>query len=171
MSHLVLIILLTAAGLALVAGEFLIPTLGLMALLATASLVGAVYLAYLSSLTAAIVLAVALALAMPFYLYLLAKVLPDTPLGRRLMLSPPKVDAGTGTPEIAVQSQLVGQHAVAESDLRPSGAIRVAGRRLIATAESGYVTRGSKVEIIKAVGSNVIVREVPTDHNTQPSAQ
>src|SRR5450759_2265923 len=101
--HLVLIILLVAAGLALVAGEFLIPTLGLMAMLATASLVGAVYLTYLSSLTAAIALAAAVVLALPFYLYVLAKVLPNTPLGRRLTLSPPSLAAGTGTPEIEVQ--------------------------------------------------------------------
>jgi membrane-bound serine protease (ClpP class) len=167
MNHLVLIILLTAAGLALVAGEFLIPTLGLMALLATASLVAAVYFTYLLSLSAAIALSAAIVLATPFYLYLLAKVLPNTPLGRRLTLSPPTMPAGTGTPEIEIQTGLVGQHATAESDLRPSGAIRVAGRRLIATAESGYITRGAKVEIIKAVGANVVVREAPPEQPKQ----
>ena len=167
MNHLVLIILLTAAGLALVAGEFLIPTLGLMALLATASLIGAVYLTYLANLTAAIALAAGVVLAMPFYLYLLARVLPNTPLGRRLTLSPPTVSAGTGTPEIEMQTGLVGQQATAESDLRPSGAIRVSGRRLIATAESGFITRGAKVEIIKAVGTNVVVRETPPEQPKQ----
>lgn len=165
--NLILIILLTAAGLALVAGEFLIPTLGLMALAATACLVGAVYLTYQISLTAAVILGAALVLATPFYLYILAKVLPNTPLGRRLTLSPPVMNAGTGTPEIEMQTGLVGQQATAESDLRPSGAIRVAGRRLIATAESGFISRGAKVEIIKAIGTNVVVRETSPEQPKQ----
>jgi len=91
-----------------------------------------------------------------------AKYLPSTAFGRLLSLQPPKKRPGEGTPEAPQQESLLGQTAVAETNLRPSGAIRIGGERLIATAETGYIRAGASVQIVKAIGTNVIVRELKT---------
>ena len=49
---------------------------------------------------------------------------------------------------------------MAETTLRPSGAIRIDKKRVIATAETGFIEEGATVKIVKAVGMNVVVREV-----------
>jgi len=53
----------------------------------------------------------------------------------------------------------VGRTGMAETLLRPSGAIRVDGKRIIALSESGIITKGQPVKVVRAGGSNVIVRK------------
>lgn len=60
----------------------------------------------------------------------------------------------------AFEKELIGGEAEVINDLKPSGFISKEGRRLPALSESGYLMKGTKVEIIKGQGSSYIVKEV-----------
>lgn len=144
----------------LFAAEICTPTFGLLAVAAVGCLVGAVYLCFTISPSLGVVAVVALVFLIPAYLWAMIKYLPRTALGRILQLRAQSKDPGEGTPDAAELEALLGRSAVAETTLRPSGAIRIDDKRVIATAETGFIKEGATVKIIKAVGMNVVVREV-----------
>ena len=153
-----LIVGLILAGIVLLLLEVLTPSLGLLGTLAVASLVGAVYFAFTINPVVGWVLLCLLAVTMPIYLVLLVRWLPHSPLGKHVFLGRIKVSRGEGTPEADTYQGLVGKSGVAETQLGPSGAVRVEHQRIIALAESGVIEKGEAVTVIKATGTNVIVR-------------
>ena len=158
-----LIIALVFCALLLLAVEICTPTFGLLALAAVACLAGAVYQCFAISHILGVVMIVVLAVTVPVYLWAMIKYLPNTPIGSILQLRARRREPGEGTPDAAELESLVGTTAVAETSLRPSGAIRVNHKRIIATAEAGFIEKGASVEIIKAGGADVVVREVLPD--------
>jgi membrane-bound ClpP family serine protease len=155
-----LVLALLIGALLLFAAEVCTPMFGLLAAAAVACLAVMVYLLFTISQPLGIVVIVLLIFLLPVYLWAMVKYLPRTAVGRLLQLGTRRKRAGEGTPEADAQEPLVGKTAVAETILRPSGAIRVDGKRLVATAEAGFIAKGATVKIIKAVGMNVVVREV-----------
>ncbi len=155
-----LIIVLFFCALLLIAIEVCTPTFGLLAFAAIACQAGMVYLCFGINQAFGVVVLVVLVFAIPAYLWAMIKYLPKTAVGRILQLRVERKDSGEGTPDAAELESLVGATAVAETPLRPSGAVRVNHKRIIATAEAGFIEKGATVKIIKAVGMNVVVREV-----------
>ena len=105
-----------------------------------------------------IVLLVAIIVIAPVYLVFMVRWLPTTAIGQRLFLKRLAVDAGEGTPEADTLGQMVGKTGLAETMLRPSGAVRVDGQRVIALCESGTIEKGQSVLVLRAAGANLIVR-------------
>jgi len=155
-----LIIALVFCALLLLAVEICTPTFGLLALAAMACLTGAVYQCFVISQVFGVVMIVVLAFAIPVYLWAMIKYLPKTPIGSILQLRARRRAPGEGTPDAAELESLVGDTGVAETSLRPSGAIRVNHKRIVAMAEAGFIEKGATVEIIQAGGADVVVREV-----------
>ncbi|PWA12472.1 hypothetical protein DCC39_05515 [Pueribacillus theae] len=58
---------------------------------------------------------------------------------------------------------LVGHIGQTVTPLRPSGIIDVGSERLDVVSEGGYIQQGKQVEIVKAVGSRIVVREIRHD--------
>lgn len=156
----VLIIVLLFCALLLFAVEVCTPTFGLLALAAVACLAAMVYLCFGIHRAFGVAMVLVLVFAVPAYLWAMIRYLPKTVVGRVLQLRAERKDPGEGTPEAAELELLVGATAVAETTLRPGGAVRVKHKRVIATAEAGFIEKGATVKIIKAVGANVVVREV-----------
>ena len=154
-----LIIALLFCALLLFAVEVCTPTFGLLAVTAIACLAGVVYLCFGINPAFGVVMIVVLVFAVPAYLWAMIKFLPKTAVGRILQLRAQRRGPGEGTPDAAELESLVGAAAVAETSLRPSGAIRAGHKRIIATAESGFIEKGAAVRIIKAGGADVVVRE------------
>ncbi len=151
---------LVAGALVMFLLEIVTPTFGVLAGLGICALGGAVYLCFTVSEAHGMVALVGTVVLVPTYLVLLVKVLPRSPLGRRLFLAKPPTGRAEGTPEAESNRSLLDREGTVETPLRPTGAVRIEGRRVIATAESGWVPRGSTVRVIRAVGSNVTVRQV-----------
>ena len=158
-----LILALLIAAMLLFAAEVCTPMFGVLAGAGAACLAGMVYFCFKLSPALGVVAVVLMIFFVPTYLWVMGKYLPRTAIGRRLQLGGQKKPAGEGTPDVAEQELLVGKIALAETILRPSGAIRVEGKRMHATAETGFIPRGATVKIIKAVGMNVVVRQVPSE--------
>ena len=107
-----------------------------------------------------VAVSVALVTAVPIALVVTLKFLPDSALGGALRLDARRAGRGEGTPAARKERTLLGRTAVAETALHPSGAIRLDESRVIARAETGFIEKGATVKIVKAVGMNVVVREV-----------
>ena len=152
------ILALFAAAWVFIFLEILTPMFGLLAAAGIAALVAAVWLTFRISGGWGVVSAIVAVLVTPVYAYYLVKYLPRSGLGRRLFL--PKADRGRGEglPEASARQALVGKTGTAETTLRPTGAVRVDGKRVIASAESGMIERGAAVRVIRASAMEIIVR-------------
>jgi len=157
-----IIIALIFAALVLLLLEILTPSFGVLAAMAIAALAAAVYFGFTIHSTLGVVMILAMLVGIPVYLVYLVKVLPKTPLGRRLFLRNRKASPGEGTPEAVHLLALVGKTGTAETLLRPSGSVRIDGQRVDAIAESGMIEKDTPVKVIRARGTDVIVRVAET---------
>ncbi|NIA22439.1 MAG: hypothetical protein GWP05_10850 [Anaerolineaceae bacterium] len=159
---LLIIALLIFAGLVLLALEMMTPMFGLFMAMGVGAFIAAVTLTFIKvSPVLGVILIIAIVILVPLYMYLVARKLPNAPLSKKLFLSRrPEAQPGEGTPEAAEHAELVGKTGLAETTLRPSGAVRIEGRRVIASAESGLIEQGTTVKVIDASGMNVVVRAV-----------
>jgi len=152
---------LIVAALLLFLFELLTPSFGVMTAFGVAALAGAVYLAFakIGRITGTVMTA-AFVLAVPAYFGLLIKFLPRTAVTQKLFLRRTGTNQAAGTPEAEENKALIGKTGTTETQLRPAGAVRIDGRRIIAIAESGVIEKGQNVQVISLSGSNIVVRAV-----------
>ena len=160
MEKIALIVALIIAGLVTFLLEILTPTFGLLALVGMMASVASVWLAFTISSIFGWVLIVLLVVGVPAYLSLMIKLLPRSPVGKKLFLGKVDTAKAQATPQLEQNESLVGQTGVAETLLRPSGAVRIAGKRVIGIAESGIIQKGVKVKVLRTYGPDVIVQAV-----------
>lgn len=151
---------LLLAAMVLLALEVCTPSFGLLGACGIAALGAAVWQAFTIGPLAGALTVLGILIGTPTYLTLLVRILPRTPLGRRLFLRKAASGTGEAVPDADELRELVGQTGTAETLLRPAGAVRVGGRRLAALSESGLIARGSEVKVIGTSGGNLIVRKV-----------
>jgi len=154
------IVVLVLAAMLLIVAEICTPTFGVLIALALACMAGAVYLCYTLNDVVGIVATIAAIVGLPAYALAAVKIIPRTPLGRMLLLRRKVAKPGGGTPEAGGLGRLVGRTTKADTVLRPSGTVRIDGKRIVAQAESGMIEKGRDVKIVKATGTHVVVREV-----------
>ncbi len=138
--------------------EILTPMFGLLASLGIAALAGAIWAAYSINNVFGVVVLVGTIVWAPTYLILLVRVLPKTPLGKRLFLQRARKADGEAAPEAEKYESLIGSEGVAATLLRPSGAVQIDGQRIIAISEQGVIKKGTSVRVVGASSMNVIVR-------------
>ena len=91
-------------------------------------------------------------------LILMMKAFPHTRTGKRMILHT-ALDAESGyVGSSEGMEALVGQAGVADSDLRPSGMVRIDGRRVDAVADGLYVDQGQAVQVVQVDGNRVVVK-------------
>lgn len=155
-----LILALVVAAMLLIVVEICTPTFGLLGVLAIAAVGWAVYLCYTLNTVAGMAATIAAIILMPAYTVVAVKVLPKTVIGRKIGLRRRAVAAGEGTPEAEGLGRYVGRVIKAETLLRPSGFVRIDGKRVVAEAESGLIEKGQSVKVVRAGGASVTVRKV-----------
>jgi membrane-bound serine protease (ClpP class) len=138
--------------------EIMTPTFGVLVILALVAAVGAVFYAFRIGPVVGICVLVGVILGVPAFLYVSIKMLPKTPLGKRLLLKKAPDATNQATPQAAELAELVGKTGRTESILRPTGRIVVDGRRYDARTEEEFLDAGVEVTILKARGSDVVVR-------------
>jgi membrane-bound ClpP family serine protease len=102
--------------------------------------------------------------AAPTLFFLGLRVMPHTPLGRRIILGGPATQEQDTLPatDAATEAlrELVGQQGEVVTDLRPIGTVRVAGKRYDALSDMGLVRAGSAVKVVAVEDGQVKVRPV-----------
>jgi membrane-bound serine protease (ClpP class) len=159
---LALALLALVIGLGLVVLEFLIPSFGVIGITAAACLGGAIILAFIEHTGWGFAFLCAVIVGVPAMLALGARLLPHTPLGRRLILSGP-VTAGSGAGIPAERlARLVGRRGIALTPLRPAGAATIDEARVDVVAETDWIDAQTPVEVVRVNEFRVVVRPCAT---------
>jgi membrane-bound serine protease (ClpP class) len=157
-------ILMLALGLGALAVEILVlPGFGVAGVLGTVLVAGATVMTLLGSaptgrdivqafavLGTSVVITVAIA-------YAWLRHLPSSGRFKGLLLRD-QAEAADGFIAALPRGDLVGQHGVALTDLRPSGTAKVAGERVDVVTEGEYLDVGSGIEVVRSDGYRHVVR-------------
>jgi membrane-bound ClpP family serine protease len=175
-------LLLLGVGIVLLVVEAFVPTGGILGLITAVAFLASLVAMYLWSPAAGLLMTVVLVLIAPFAGWLLIKLWKKSPIVRAYTLEsgPAKVVTAEGTSLDAVDpfdpdaaqlasdharseriralAALIGERGIAETPLRPSGFARIDGRRVDATAESGFIDAGTPVRVVSIVDGTLKVR-------------
>lgn len=148
-------IVLQLIGVIVIVAEILIPSGGILALIATAAFGYSLYSAFSSvSTNAGIVLLIADLILIPILVVIGFKFLAKSPVTLKKQLS-----SGEG---VKVQksslSQFLGAQGEALTDLRPAGIAIVNNERLDVVTEGKYLDKGSSIIVVSVTGNQVIVK-------------
>jgi len=152
-------LVLLAAALLLVVVEIFVPSAGLISVVA--GIVGVAGIACLfqvdkvwgfAGILAALVL-------VPMIFALGIKVMPSTPLGKRMLYG----ESGKHQPVIPEEhggelEALLDAEGEALTDLRPVGIARIEGQRIDVLSEIAFIPAGAKVRVTSVEGSQIKVR-------------
>lgn len=161
-------VLLLILGIVLVFCEVFIPSLGLLGVLAAASFVGSIALAFQVSAVAGWVFAGSTIVIVPLAIRYGLKVFPGTQWGKRVILAPDPTLSGTGARGL---DALVGAQGRVISPLRPSGTAIIDGRRLDVVTEGLMIEKGRPVRVIRVEGNRVVVGPVHADRQHETGAR
>lgn len=149
-------------GLALVMLEIFIPSGGILGFLSAITILGSIYVAFANggAKTGFTFVGVAI-VGIPVAVVLALKYLPDTPIGRRLLLGVPKEDEvlSETDPRHALRL-LIGKFGKATSAMLPGGTVAIEGRSYEAVSESGAIDKGEPVEVVLVRTNRLVVRKV-----------
>lgn len=158
-----LIILLALAGIVLICLEIILPGM-ILGLAGIVALISAVILAFSSAeldslgMSGRTLTAASILFAATFLIGMWLKYFDRVPGGRALVLTRMNKDKVAGTET----TEYLGSRGVALTDLRPSGKVKISGlpKTCDIVAETGFIERGSSIEVIKVDGRRVLVRKI-----------
>ncbi len=156
-----LALLAIAALLAVV--ELFLPTAGILALVSLTVAGAGVFCLFRYDTTWGLIGTLIVIVGGPVAAILGLQIMPNTPLGRRLVLGNPNDEDLGPNPVDASANQLnalMGQEGIVISDLRPIGVIRINDRHYDALAESTLIRAGTKIRVTIIEGNQLKVRAV-----------
>ena len=161
-------ILLGAAAFGVFFVEFVIPSGGILAILCVLCAIASVTLGFMHDPTLGMSLLALYALAAPFMLMLGLRLATKSPIGRRMVLSTADpARTGSGIFENSIALPPVGAIGESITPLRPSGFVRIDGRRLDASAEGNLIDAATPIEVISIRDGQLRVRpRTPQDPAT-----
>ncbi|MFW6291947.1 MAG: NfeD family protein [Spirochaetota bacterium] len=163
---------LLGAGILAIYLEIFVPAAGLIGLGGGGMIVAGVVLGYVyhDPLTGSIVLIVSLVLT-PTAVFLGLKAFPNTPMGKRLILSADRSEGRSregndGPNGAAAEGDLYahltpGTEGEAVTVLRPSGTGRFGRARVSVVTSGEFIESGAPIRIVRVEGNRVVVREAP----------
>ncbi|WP_428386273.1 NfeD family protein [Mucisphaera sp.] len=150
-------VILIAVGLGLVVLEFFVPSAGVLALAASASLVVGIVMLFISDTTLGLFATLFALVLLPVIVGTGLRILPHTPVFRMLTLGSNQEAEEAAA---AKKSTRVGQEGVALKDLRPVGMCEIGGERIECLAQGGVIDAGSRVRVVSEDAFQVKVAAV-----------
>lgn len=151
-------ILLLGLGLALVVAEVLFPSFGVLSVLATAAIVGAVVLAFREGTDVGLQFLIATAVLVPAMILTGLKLFPRSPVGKKMVVEGLSFESQAATDPRDLE--LVGTEGTIEADCRPAGMARLAGRRVDVVTRGEWIEAGQEVVVTEVRGNRVVVARV-----------
>ena len=149
------ILLLFGLGLILILAEVLIPSMGMLGILASLCVVGSIAWAFTEDMQSGLTMLFVAAVLVPGVVMIALKILPHSPLTRKLMAQGFTFDDGEATD--ARDQGLLGARGVVEAPLRPAGMARIDGRRVDVVSRGELIEAGTGVRVIEIQGNRVLV--------------
>lgn len=156
-SSIIFPIILQVAGVVVIIAEIILPSGGLLSLLAAGVLGYSLYYVFNSiSTQAGFIFVAADIVLLPILLIIGIKLLAKSPVTLRKNLSS-EDGVSSQSPEL---EQYAGQEGVAISNLRPSGTALISGKRVDVVSRGEYIDKDSKIIVSSVKGNQIIVSEV-----------
>lgn len=152
---LALAILLLGLGLGLIVAEVLFPSFGVLSLLASVAIIASLATAFGIDTSTGVNFLIAVALLVPAAILGGMRLFPHSPVGRRMVVSGLSFKARAATDERDLQ--LVDATGEVETDLRPAGTARLAGRRVDVVSRGELIEAGAPIRVIEVSGNRVVV--------------
>jgi membrane-bound serine protease (ClpP class) len=133
---------------ALIVAEVFVPSGGVISIFALACLIGGVAIFYTHTKVGWIGVVIAIVMV-PSVLIIAYRIFPKTRFGRAVILTPSERQQGDAIPDTPELKELLGAVGEVLTPLRPVGMCDFSGQRVECVAESGYVDKGKKVEVIR----------------------
>ena len=155
-------VILLIIGLILVLLEVLLPSGGMISVLASVAIIAAAVLGFQHSAAGGAVILVVTFVCIPVLVAFGLKVFPQTAVGRRMLLIPTKsqaeagVDAPAGVSDIDYSS-LVGKAGNTVTPLRPSGIAEINGQRYSVVASGEMIDKDVEIVVLRVEGNSVVV--------------
>jgi len=158
-------ILLLIAGLVLIVLEVLLPSGGVLSVLAAGALVGSIILGFMAGTSTGITLLIIVAVVVPIMIIIGFNILPHTPIGKRMALRPEQTQQthrSAPTKSIADEdySRLQGKTGKAITALRPCGIGEIDGERVSVVAQGEMIEKDTPIVVLNIEGNNVIVDQI-----------
>ena len=157
---LLLAIFLFVLSAVLIVLEIFIPSFGIITLCSVACLLGGLWLFFSYGTVWGVVGIILAAVIIPIVIVVIYKNFPKTKLGHQLLMEPQKRKPGEGVPDSERLSALMGCQGEVLTTMRPVGKCQFDSGKFECIAESGFVEKGAKIEVIKVESSQVTVREI-----------
>lgn len=95
--------------------------------------------------------------------FIIAKFLPKVPYANRLMLAPPTSAEGVAEavlPGAEEAASLLGAIGTTNTPLRPAGVVRFGDKFIDVVSDGGFISAGTRVQVIAVEGVRIVVKEV-----------
>lgn len=148
-------ILLLTLGLGLIVAEIFFPSFGVLSVLATGAIVGAIAMAFQESSATGMRFLLATAVLVPAVIVLGFKLFPKSPFGRHMVAGGLSFASQKATDERDLA--LLGTLGTVEADCRPAGMARLAGRRVDVVTRGEWIEAGAAVRVVEVQGNRVVV--------------
>lgn len=157
---------LVVAALVVVGIEMFVPSGGLLGILATGLAIAGVVAFWRADPIWGMLSLVTVLILAPVVANFGLRVMPHTPLGKKLILGGPRSEEESQRQAMEAEAvreretALVGATGRALTDLRPVGTVEIDGTRIEALAERGMIAAGTGVRVTSVSGNQIRVREL-----------
>jgi membrane-bound serine protease (ClpP class) len=151
--------MLLIIGLGLVLLEALVPSGGVLTILAIMAMIGSIVVGFLNGTGTGIVMMCTTMVIVPALIAALIRWWPQTPIGRMMVLHLPESEEEVlpDTPEHRRLKDLVGQRGAAKTKMLPSGAVIVDGEVFDAVTDGVAVEPGQPIRVVAVRANRVVV--------------
>ncbi|MBM4005320.1 MAG: hypothetical protein FJ295_18850 [Planctomycetes bacterium] len=140
--------LLLIVGIVIIGIEMFVPSGGLLGVLSAIAILGAIVLAFVSSLKFGAFMMVLVSCLLPALFAIAAKYWPHTPIGRLIVARPPSSDDVLPNAETRRTLQsLIGRRGVASCPMLPGGVVVVDGVSYDAVTDGTPIDQGMPVQV------------------------
>ncbi len=151
----ILPIILQIAGVIIIIAEIILPSGGILSILAIGALGFSLFQAFSISTNIGMIFTAIDIIMVPTLVLVGLKLIAKTPATLSKTLS--KEDGVVSQKKEL--DQLLDASGIAVTDLRPAGAIKIDNKRVDAVTEGEYIEKGVSVRVIQVTGNQIIVKE------------
>lgn len=155
MTDMQLFYILLGGGIVLLSAEIFIPG-GILGAIGTLMLMTAIFLSLFVFEIYGVLIAFLILVSTITVFIVWLNIFPKTPIGRRVSLNKSLKTAKSRNDS----SDLIGKRGVVVSELRPSGFVRIDGKKYDVLSAGDLIEKGKEVEVINVSGMRIVVKEV-----------
>lgn len=148
-------LVLVCVGAALLLAELFIPDFGIIGITGAVSIVAAIII-YADGVIEAVVMLAIFAVFLAALFFVFVKVFNKN--GSRIVLNA-REDVSEGYHALRNDEQVLDKTGVAQTDLHPSGAALIDGKRIDVITSGEYIQKGEKVKVVHIEGRRILVEK------------